>query len=120
MCAIAGIFDKSGKLGGARIAQLAKQAAERMSHRGPDDCGVWVSPDGQCALSHRRLSIVDTSFAGHQPMVAPDGLGVIVFNGEIYNFLELRAELQSKGELFRSRSDTEVLLSLLQREGPRI
>src|SRR6516225_1049192 len=116
MCAIAGIFDKSGELGPARIAQVAKQAADQMSYRGPDDCGLWSSPDGRCAFAHRRLAILDTSFAGHQPMVAVDRLSVIVFNGEIYNFIELRGELQTKGEVFRSRSDTEVLLSLLNRE----
>jgi asparagine synthase (glutamine-hydrolysing) len=91
-CGIAGIIDKSGKLGPARLGQLAKEATDRMRYRGPDDCGLWVSPDGRCALSHRRLSIIDVSSAGHQPMVSQTGRSVIVFNGEAYNFLELKRE----------------------------
>ena len=87
MCGIAGIIDKRGKLGGARLGQLAKQAADRMAYRGPDNSGVWVSPDGRCALSHRRLSIIDVSSAGHQPMRSSTGRSIITFNGEIYNFL---------------------------------
>jgi asparagine synthase (glutamine-hydrolysing) len=117
MCGIAGIIDKSGKIGPARLGQLAKEAADRMRHRGPDDCGLWVSPDGRCALSHRRLSIIDVSSAGHQPMVSKTGRSVIVFNGEAYNFLELKRELEVRGATFRSSSDTEVLLEMLEREG---
>jgi asparagine synthase (glutamine-hydrolysing) len=117
MCGIAGIIDKRGKLGAVRLAQLAKEAADRMRHRGPDDGGVWVSPDGRCALSHRRLSIIDVSSAGHQPMVSKTGRSVIVFNGEAYNFLELKRELEAQGAVFRSSSDTEVLLEMLEREG---
>jgi asparagine synthase (glutamine-hydrolysing) len=117
MCGIAGIVDKHGKLGPARLAQLAKEAADRMRHRGPDDSGVWVSPDGRCALSHRRLSIIDVSSAGHQPMVSRTGHSVIAFNGEVYNFLELKGELEARGAAFRSSSDTEVLLEMLEQEG---
>src|SRR2546430_1222880 len=117
MCGIAGIVDKHGKLGPARLAQLAKEAADRMRHRGPDDSGVWVSPDGRCALSHRRLSIIDVSSAGHQPMVSRTGHSVIAFNGEVYNFLELKGELEGRGAAFRSSSDTEVLLEMLEQEG---
>jgi asparagine synthase (glutamine-hydrolysing) len=91
--------------------------ADRMQHRGPDDAGVWVSADGLVGLSHRRLSIVDLSSAGHQPMASPDGRRQIVFNGEIYNFEELRSELLTSSESFRSRTDTEVLLKLLERDG---
>ena len=117
MCGIAGIVDKRGKLGPARLGQLAKEAADRMRHRGPDDFGVWVSPDGRCALSHRRLSIIDVSSAGHQPMVSRTGHSVIAFNGEIYNFLELKGDLKARGAAFRSNSDTEVLLEMLEQQG---
>ena len=117
MCGIAGIVDKRGKLGPARLGQLAKEAADRMRHRGPDNSGVWVSPDGRCALSHRRLSIIDVSSAGHQPMVSRTGHSVIAFNGEVYNFLELKGELEARGAAFRSSSDTEVLLEMLEQEG---
>jgi asparagine synthase (glutamine-hydrolysing) len=116
MCGIAGIIDKRGKFGAARLGQLVKEAADRMQHRGPDDCGVWVSPDGRCALSHRRLSIIDVSSAGHQPMASRSGRSIITFNGEIYNFLELKRELEALGAAFRSSSDTEVLLEMLERE----
>jgi asparagine synthase (glutamine-hydrolysing) len=117
MCGIAGLIDKSLRLGPARLAQVAKQMADAMVHRGPDDAGVWVSRDGQAALSHRRLSIIDTSDAGHQPMASHDGCKQIVFNGELYNFLELREELKAKGVSFRSRTDTEVLIQILEQHG---
>lgn len=91
--------------------------AECMRHRGPDDAGIWCSPDGLVALSHRRLSIIDTSSGGHQPMEDPLAKACIAFNGEIYNFLELKAELEREGFEFRSRSDTEVLLAALRQWG---
>ena len=81
-----------------------------LSHRGPDDAGAWISRDSCAALGHRRLSIIDLSPAGHQPMVSEDGCCVIAFNGEIYNFRALRGELQQLGFQFRSDSDTEVML----------
>jgi asparagine synthase (glutamine-hydrolysing) len=79
-----------------------------LHHRGPDDQGVWS--DGTCGLAHARLSIIDLSPAGHQPMGSADGRVWVSFNGEIYNFQELRAELQAKGYSFRSQSDTEVII----------
>jgi len=116
MCGIAGIIDKSGRLGAEKLGDFAKRMAMAMTYRGPDDMGVWVSPDGRCALSQRRLAIIDLSPGGHQPMLSHDGKRAITFNGEIYNFLELRAELEKQGLSFRSHSDTEVLLALLGRE----
>jgi len=91
--------------------------AAAVAHRGPDDAGEWHSPDGKVGLAHRRLSIIDLSPLGHQPMVDASGAAVIVFNGEIYNFRELRAELEAKGHRFRSHSDTEVLLVLYRARG---
>jgi len=90
-------------------------AISSLSHRGPDDHGIWQ--EGATGLGFVRLSIIDLSPAGHQPMASPDGRYVIVFNGEIYNFLDLRAELEAAGELFVGHSDTEILLRLFLRRG---
>lgn len=113
MCGIAGIVRKNDRLSADDISRLATSMANSMVHRGPDDSGVWVDATGTVALSQRRLAIIDISPGGHQPMLAADGRSAITFNGEIYNFLELKADLESRGERFRSRSDTEVLLASL-------
>ena len=117
MCGIAGIVSRGSGLAPSRLAELAASMADCMPYRGPDDSGVWLAPDGLCALSHRRLSIIDLSSAGHQPMESIDGRAAIAFNGEIYNFLEIRPELESEGHQFRTQTDTEVLLTLLRRRG---
>lgn len=93
---------------------------EAMRSRGPDGEGEWWSDDRRVALGHRRLAILDPSPAGAQPMAGPDGRTVIVHNGEIYNFRQLRRELEEEGASFRSESDTEVLLALYAREGPEM
>ncbi|HET7730531.1 MAG TPA: asparagine synthase (glutamine-hydrolyzing), partial [Usitatibacter sp.] len=90
---------------------------ERMASRGPDGAGSWFSADGRAALAHRRLSIIDLTESGAQPMVSADGRLAITFNGEIYNFRELRSELAARGARFRSTSDTEVLLHLYAERG---
>ena len=105
MCGIAGIVDLT-QAGPSR--SLAATMTGLLSHRGPDDEGVVVL--GPAALGHRRLSILDLSSAGHQPMSTEDGRLAIVFNGEIYNYPEVKAELEGLGETFRTRSDTEALL----------
>ncbi|MBO6664898.1 MAG: asparagine synthase (glutamine-hydrolyzing) [Roseitalea sp.] len=97
--------------------QIAKRMADAIAYRGPDDSGVWASPDGRTVLSHRRLSILDVSSSGHQPMTSQSGNSTIVFNGEIYNFQEIRDRLEASGTRFRSGSDTEVLLELLEQRG---
>lgn len=112
MCGIAGLLRPSG-LVPETDGPLLGRMARILAHRGPDDEGVLLS--GCVGLAHRRLSVIETSAAGHQPMTR--GQCAIVFNGEIYNYRELRAELEAKGERFVSGSDTEVLLSLLIREG---
>jgi asparagine synthase (glutamine-hydrolysing) len=89
-----------------------------LAHRGPDDRGTWISPEHGVALGHTRLSIIDLSGAGHQPMGDADGRLWIVFNGEIYNFLELRRELEARGRRFRTRTDTEVVLAAFAEWGP--
>lgn len=113
MCGIAGIVDLNGSLGPQRLRELATAMNATMVHRGPDDAGVWVDAAGLCALGQRRLSIVDLSPLGHQPMVLDGGEAALTFNGEIYNFMEIRRRLESQGHRFRSRCDAEVLLHLM-------
>lgn len=110
MCGIAGF---SGDFDGALLARMA----EVQRHRGPDDQGIEFLPEAGIGLAHRRLSIIDLSPAGHQPMWDDDRAVAITYNGELYNFRELRKELESDGVGFRSTSDTEVLLKLYLRDG---
>lgn len=107
MCGIVGIASSSS------VEHRAWLTAGRdaMQHRGPDDAGEWWSGDGRVGLGHRRLSIIDLSSAGHQPMVDRAGDLTIAFNGEIYNFADLRTTLENTGATFTSHSDTEVLLA---------
>jgi len=107
MCGIHGAVTFGEPLDLRRLAA----ARDRLAHRGPDDAGLWQSPDGRVVLTHRRLSVIDLSAGGHQPMLDADGRLAIVFNGEIYNFEALRTELAALGHAFRTRSDTEVLLA---------
>ena len=90
---------------------------DRLHHRGPDDSGLWVSAQNECVLGHTRLSIIDLSNAGHQPMIDRLTGNAITFNGEIYNFLELRKACEKAGDTFTSHSDTEVILALYRRHG---
>ena len=117
MCGICGIIawgaSEPGDPGRDVIAMR-----DAMTHRGPDDAGMWVSGDRRVALGHRRLSIVDLSPAGRQPMTNEDGSVHLVFNGEIYNHLELRPALEAKGHRYRSHSDTETLVHLWEEHGP--
>ena len=96
---------------------LLNAMRDTLTHRGPDDAGSWWSPDGRVGLGHRRLSILDLTPGGHQPMLSPDGQTALVFNGEIYNFSGIRGELESAGVRFRSTCDTEVLLEAYRRWG---
>ena len=102
MCGIAGLISKNGD-----IAKNIKKMSERIKHRGPDGEGFFI--DGNVALAHRRLAIIDLS-TGNQPMFNEDESVVVVFNGEIYNYLELREELKNLGHVFKTNSDTEVLV----------
>jgi asparagine synthase (glutamine-hydrolysing) len=115
MCGIAGILTHSGNRQEIEEQILPMQAALR--HRGPDSEGIYVSDDRTVALAHTRLSILDLSSAGHQPMSVDRGRYWITFNGEIYNFKELRRDLENEGEQFYSQTDTEVILRLYQRFG---
>jgi asparagine synthase (glutamine-hydrolysing) len=98
--------------------RIATEMRDTLTHRGPDDFGVWVDPEGTCALAHRRLSIIDLSDKGRQPMVTPDGAVGLVFNGEIYNFREHRSSLEKRGYTFNSNTDSEVLLHLFSSANP--
>ena len=115
MCGIAG-FSKSLVVGAAIRHNLLAQTIEQLAHRGPDSSGSYLSSDGQVGLVHTRLSIQDLSPMGQQPMASADGQVILVLNGEIYNFRELRVELETKGYVFRSYSDTEVLLFMYLEE----
>jgi asparagine synthase (glutamine-hydrolysing) len=115
MCGIAGIYNYRNAEPVAEGAVLAMLAA--VAHRGPDDQGVFL--DGSLALGHRRLSILDTSSAGHQPMVSPSGRAVLTYNGEIYNYVELAASLPDATHRLRSRSDTEVILAQYEAMGEK-
>jgi asparagine synthase (glutamine-hydrolysing) len=97
-----------------------KDATSLLSHRGPDDNGVFLDSSSKVALGHQRLSIIDTSSLGHQPMISNDGEVVIVFNGEIYNYQTLREDLEKAGNKFLGNSDTEVLLNLYLSEGKKM
>ena len=99
------------------LEELARRMTARLRHRGPDDSGVWVDPAQGLALGHCRLAILDLSAEGHQPMVSSSGRLVVVFNGEIYNHQELRAELAAAGHAFRGHSDTEMLLEACEQWG---
>lgn len=112
MCGIVGIVSSRAE----RVSDVTAMR-DTLIHRGPDDAGDWRSPDGAAALGHRRLSIIDLSPAGHQPMVDASGTLSLTFNGEIYNFQELRCELQALGHRFRSTSDTEVVIESYRRWG---
>ncbi len=110
MCGLAGYLDRRAALLQSDAIATARRMGDTLVHRGPDDGGVWADAAAGIALAHRRLSIVDLSPQGHQPMDSSCGRFVIAFNGEIYNFLDLRAELEATGRSFRSQSDTEVIL----------
>lgn len=106
MCGITGLFNRNHEPAETRLIEAMTGALE---HRGPDGEGVWL--DGPIALGHRRLAIIDLSPQGHQPMVTRDGRFVLTYNGEVYNFRELRTELEARGYAFHSTTDSEVVLN---------
>ncbi len=115
MCGIVGIFDPGAR---SKISNdLLYPMVETLIHRGPDDFGSWFDVKAGIALGHRRLSIIDLSPEGHQPMMSESDRYVISFNGEIYNFRELRRQLEGLGHSFRGHSDTEVVLAAVEQWG---
>jgi asparagine synthase (glutamine-hydrolysing) len=116
MCGLAGFFRTAGATREQLESALVRMI-EPIRHRGPDDSGVWCDPDAGVGLGFRRLAILDLSALGHQPMRSASGRFTIVFNGEIYNFRQIREVLEREGVRFRSHSDTEVILGAFERWG---
>jgi asparagine synthase (glutamine-hydrolysing) len=114
MCGIAGYISLTNSITQARL----RQATQLIQHRGPDAEGFYFSDDSKVGLAHRRLSILDLSVAANQPMFSADGRYCIVFNGEVYNFIELKQQLKDKGATLKTSSDTEVILELFAQKGP--
>jgi len=110
MCGVAGIWDRRQKSAPEAITAVAEAMTETLRHRGPDDGAVFADPAACFALGHRRLSIVDLSPAGAQPMISSCGRFVISYNGEVYNAAELRPELEAAGRRFRGHCDTEFIV----------
>src|SRR6266566_3228540 len=119
MCGIAGYMTPAANDTAEDMQARVVRMANTLRHRGPDDAGTWLDPAAGIALGHRRLSIIDLSPLGHQPMQSATGRYVIVFNGEIYNFRALRTELERRGHAFRGHSDTEVMLAAITEWGVR-
>ncbi len=116
MCGIAGIFEYGAESEGPAPGEIAVMR-DAMAVRGPDGCGEWLSGDGRVALGHRRLAIIDLRDQALQPMTDSVGQLTIVFNGEIYNYRELRRDLETRGHRFCTESDTEVILNLFSESG---
>lgn len=117
MCGIAGFFDARRECSDDQLRSIAASMVEPLHHRGPDDTGVWTDAQSGIALGHKRLSIIDLSPLGHQPMASASGRFQLVYNGEIYNHRELRSELEATGIQFRGHSDTEVLVEGIEKWG---
>ncbi len=109
MCGIAGFFDQTGVQSGERFTAIAQAMGDSLTHRGPDEGSIWIDAPAGMALAHRRLSIVDLSTAGRQPMASANGRYIVCYNGEIYNSAELRSDLATKHTHWRGHSDTETL-----------
>ncbi len=117
MCGLTGFLDFGCSSGADAMNRVVTDMRDKLVHRGPDDSGSWVDATAGVALGFRRLSILDLSPLGHQPMTSATGRYVVVYNGEIYNFAALRRELEGRGCSFRSRSDTEVILAAFETWG---
>jgi asparagine synthase (glutamine-hydrolysing) len=117
MCGFAGFLQSTSIVSGDSMDAVVRGMAGALRHRGPDDAGSWTDAAHGVALGHQRLSIIDLSVEGHQPMASASGRYVIAFNGEIYNFPELRRELDHQGHTWRGHSDTEVMLAAFERWG---
>src|SRR5687768_7746761 len=115
MCGITGIVRFTGRLD----RDLLASANAMLVHRGPDDSGEWLSDDMRVGLANRRLAILDLTEAGHLPMLSHNSAHCIAYNGELYNYLELRRELADDGHCFRTQTDTEVVLAAYHQWGER-
>ena len=117
MCGIAGLVDPSHGFSVPELEELALNMVATLRHRGPDDEGVWADAESGVSLGHCRLAIQDLSTEGHQPMLSADGRYVLILNGELYNFREIRSQLEEQGHTFRGHSDTEVMLAAFSEYG---
>src|SRR5438067_11490903 len=117
MCGITGFLATRHSLVSDAMRETVTRMTDCLTHRGPDDSGIWIEASAGVALGHRRLSILDLSAAGHQPMVSASGRFVLTFNGEIYNFPDLREQLEQLGHRFRGHSDTEGTLAAFDQWG---
>ena len=120
MCGIAGFFDplaRTKSSAHSSLGEVASHMVGRLRHRGPDGDGIWTDSDAGLALGHRRLAVVDLSELGAQPMVSANGRYVITYNGEVYNFQEIRSELEERNHQFNGSSDTEVILAAISEWG---
>ncbi|PJB70866.1 MAG: asparagine synthase (glutamine-hydrolyzing) [Alphaproteobacteria bacterium CG_4_9_14_3_um_filter_47_13] len=117
MCGITGFFDPEQRLNKLEMLGIGKRMSDSIAKRGPDDEGHWQDPDLALLLGHRRLSIIDLSAEGHQPMESASGRYIIIYNGEVYNFRELAVELAVAPHTFRGRSDTEIMLAAFEKWG---
>ena len=118
MCGICGIYTPDRAAGQPEFEQATRRMMSMMARRGPDMHGSWSDTEGHLQLGFRRLSILDLSTSGNQPMHSHDQRSVLVFNGELYNYRDLRRELEARGITFRSRTDSEVVLEALNHWGP--
>ncbi|MGZ5232483.1 MAG: asparagine synthase (glutamine-hydrolyzing) [Burkholderiales bacterium] len=117
MCGLCGFLQIDRVIEPSSMTTVVERMADTLFHRGPDDSGTWIDKDAGIALGHRRLSIIDLSPEGHQPMTSHSGRYVMAYNGEIYNFRELRKELERDGVQWRGHSDTEVMLAAFEAWG---
>src|SRR4051794_33344537 len=112
MCGVAGILTDR-RITAEELEHNVREMTSALAHRGPDDDGTWLDCDAGLAFGHRRLAIIDLSREGRQPMLSRNGRYAVTFNGEIYNYKELRARLAGVGVAFRGASDTEVLVEAI-------
>ena len=117
MCGISGFYSLKADKDSNQRQTIARAMEKAIAHRGPDRAEFWLDPESPLTLIHRRLSIIDLSEGGAQPKHSNSGRYVIVTNGEIYNYLELQAELEAAGHEFKTRSDTEVMLTAFEHWG---
>ena len=110
MCGIAGFIAGRTRGTSQQLGEIAGAMSGSLQYRGPDDAGVWIDAEAGVAFAHRRLSVIDLSPAGHQPMISADGRYVIIYNGEVYSHEDMRPALSGRGVAFRGYSDTEVIL----------
>ena len=117
MCGITGFFDFTRSTSSEKLGNFIRLMSDSIQHRGPDDSGMWLDAVNGIALGFRRLAILDLSISGHQPMLSADNRFVIIFNGEVYNFTDLREELLGLGHSFHGSSDTEIILAAILQWG---